>query len=323
MASSASICLRNQIDRFVLPGFPKIEFGFAYGSGVFRQQDNEKKDSTMVDFIFSVKDSRQWHAENLILNPSHYALLPRICGPSLVKAIQDIGDAKIYFNPYARLPGMPQPLKYGVVEHSHLLDDLQHWKSLYFAGRLHKPVHFMVKNADAEQLIRKNRIAAIKVAAILAQSQIGRPASEISDLTLFQHIAAISYTGDIRMRVGAEHPNKASNIVLGHLEDWRELYGPLINELQPCGIHTSPDHRIISFESVSLSSIHDDLPGGLRHEIDKVTAHTKNDVEVLTTALTNIISRSTLVQTLKGVLTAGISPSIRYLLAKLSKRKSK
>ena len=60
---------------------------FAYGSGVFEQHDNSKKNN-MTDFIVAVKDSRTWHQENMKMNPSHYAGLARYLGYSRIADIQ-------------------------------------------------------------------------------------------------------------------------------------------------------------------------------------------------------------------------------------------
>ena len=60
---------------------------FAYGSGVFEQHDNSKKNN-MTDFIVAVKDSRTWHQDNMKMNPSHYAGLARHLGYSRIADIQ-------------------------------------------------------------------------------------------------------------------------------------------------------------------------------------------------------------------------------------------
>lgn len=41
-------------------------------------------------------------------------------------------------------PSSLQIIKYGVISTEALIDDLMHWKTLYVAGRLHKPVSITI-----------------------------------------------------------------------------------------------------------------------------------------------------------------------------------
>lgn len=52
----------------------------------------------MVDFIFAVKDSEQWHKENLKLNSNHYSSFAKILGNKKVSEIQRNYGAQIYYN---------------------------------------------------------------------------------------------------------------------------------------------------------------------------------------------------------------------------------
>ena len=85
--------------RSIVGHFPPMEFAMAYGSGVFSQKgysatqvripppdmhsthcgatyaDEHIAQRPMIDFIFGVRDPKEWHAENLKINREHYALL--------------------------------------------------------------------------------------------------------------------------------------------------------------------------------------------------------------------------------------------------------
>ena len=58
------------------------DFAVAYGSGVFRQEGYSEDETPMIDFIFAVDSSREWHKKNLKRNSSDYCPASRIFGVS-------------------------------------------------------------------------------------------------------------------------------------------------------------------------------------------------------------------------------------------------
>lgn len=60
-----------------------------------------------------------------------------------------------------------QAIKYGVVSTSTLLRDLWKWDSFYVAGRLHKPVLFLTRDADIDRAAAANIAAALAAALLL------------------------------------------------------------------------------------------------------------------------------------------------------------
>ena len=60
-----------------------------------------------------------------------------------------------------------QAIKYGVVSTSALLRDLWNWDSFYVAGRLHKPVLFLVRDAAVDRAVAANIDAALAAALLL------------------------------------------------------------------------------------------------------------------------------------------------------------
>jgi translocator assembly and maintenance protein 41 len=207
----------------ILQHFPPVELAFAYGSGVFAQEGydyssltgsssaaekNKKKsmsDLPMVDFIFVVEDSQSWHAENLIRNSSHYSSMLCLSSKNTA-AFQDRFPAHFWFNAYVPLPvkgGGGRLMKYGIINKSYALKDLHTWSNLYLAGRLHKPVHLLTSSISSvlEEAILANHHHAVNTSLLMLPEQF-------TDLELFLTIASLSYTGDIRMIVGAENPKK-------------------------------------------------------------------------------------------------------------------
>ena len=79
----------------VLSQFPAVEFAVAYGSGAIAQggydystQSSSSSSSSsdslpMIDFIFAVRDSEEFHLQNLARNAEHYSPLIPFTGAPL------------------------------------------------------------------------------------------------------------------------------------------------------------------------------------------------------------------------------------------------
>ena len=177
---------------------------FAYGSGVFQQDNHRDLSQNMTDFIIGVEDSQSWHRENLRLHPGHYSGLARLGGPGRVAACQDQYGARLYFNTLVPWADKGK-IKYGVIQRQHLEDDLLTWRTLYVAGRLHKPVKVLESDPSLQAALNANLCAAVTASLLLLPQRF-------TEEELFLNLAAISYTGDFRMVVG-EDKNKVANIV--------------------------------------------------------------------------------------------------------------
>ena len=63
--------------------YPHFCFGFGYGSGVVPQAGyNYESELPLVDVIFVVENTTEWHSKNMEMNPNHYRgkfSLKRIC----------------------------------------------------------------------------------------------------------------------------------------------------------------------------------------------------------------------------------------------------
>jgi mitochondrial translocator assembly and maintenance protein 41 len=119
----------------VVEQFPEIEFGFAYGSGVVKQDGYKyngepqaggiaspeesvaSAELPMVDMIFAVEDPETWHAKNMTLNPAHYSPLFEV-SPQTLTHIQNSYGAGMWYNAMIsmNLKRFPNRLmKYGVI----------------------------------------------------------------------------------------------------------------------------------------------------------------------------------------------------------------
>jgi translocator assembly and maintenance protein 41 len=292
----------------ILSHFPQVSFAFAYGSGVFEQRDQQQT-PPLIDLIFAVDDADTWHRENVLNNANHYAWWLR--ATPLALGVSQLQQNAVFFNPFVSL-GNSVVVKYGVVQRDELLRDLRDWSALYVAGRLHKPVRIIRAAAPDDSLLR----AALQsnLAAALRVALHGAPAGRLADVDLFQRIAALSYTGDVRMRL-AENPNKVRNIVLGpgNAERFRRLYEPHIARYvaeQRYGTMRRLDAT--SFELVR--PIADAQRAAYVHDLPRELARVGDD------QLARIVARSSREQTIRNAMASGLFRSVRYLAAKMLKR---
>ena len=80
---------------------------------------------------------KDFHSENLLLNPSDYSYYMRSRG--VENLVKWNGKATgLYFNPFVKTD--IGELKYGLISTENAQLDLERWEHLYLAGRLHKPV---------------------------------------------------------------------------------------------------------------------------------------------------------------------------------------
>mmetsp|Transcript_45393 Transcript_45393/g.117526 ORF Transcript_45393/g.117526 Transcript_45393/m.117526 type:complete len:324 (-) Transcript_45393:146-1117(-) len=305
--------------------FPPISLAIAYGSGVFKQKHEVKPGAPppLLDYIFVVDDALEWHKQNLTENGDHYAPIFRQIAKTNtsaaargVKRVQDI-SAKAYFN--TLVPWQDKQIKYGVVSKEAFIDDLTQWQSLYFAGRLQKPV-LLHANTGVQQAgeggdskmwwsepIQSNRRMALALAALWHDTTP-------SLREVFYRISSISYLGDFRMQLG-ENPKKAMNIVDGQYEHFLPIYSQLVDELGiKEGKQVGKDDRVelLSLLPTSLSS----QLGSRAWELSEEKRR-----EALNQAIRNMTFWVHLGQSAKGLVTAGWKKSFVYVRQKLSRAK--
>ena len=217
----------------VLKSFPQpLRFAFAYGSGVFPQNEAGPEHSSkpqsqsgkkMVDLVMAVTHPQHWHGLNMGINKRHYSFMARLLGGIGAGYIQRFG-AGLWYNPYVRIGD--EIVKYGVMDINTLCQDLLDWDTLYVSGRMHKPVALLETDARVRLAQQVNLTSALRTALLLLPERF-------SEVELYTRIASISYTGDFRMSVpGGENADKVRNIVLGQRDMFRRLYAGLIRSLQ-------------------------------------------------------------------------------------------
>ena len=118
-------------------------------------------------------------------------------------------------------------------------------KTLYLAGRMHKPIRIIKDDARVRLTQQVNLVSALRVALLTI------PESKFDESILFERMAGFSYGGDPRMLLPAENRGKVSNIVKAQGPQFRELYQRLANGLP--GVHWGTGSSIIEVRASPVS----------------------------------------------------------------------
>ncbi|KAM6979398.1 phosphatidate cytidylyltransferase, mitochondrial [Aplochiton taeniatus] len=315
--------------RRILSQFPQdISLAFAYGSGVFKQSGTAQSQmgNNMLDFVFAVDDPVTWHTMNLLQNRKHYSIL-KLLGPRKISTIQDQHGAAVYYNTLVPVDG--RVIKYGVISTDSLIDDLLHWKTLYIAGRLHKPVKMLVQGESGK--LRAALVGNLKSA--VTASFLMLPES-FTEEDLFLQIAGLSYAGDFRMVIG-EDKSKVRNIVKDNVQHFRILYN---NMLLDCPqvfykpqqgrleVDKSPEGQFIQLMALPrtlqqrITRLVD--PPGKNRDVEEILLQVAQDPDcgaVVQQGISSIVKTSSITQSVKGIATAGMLKTVSYSSKKLLK----
>jgi len=240
-------------------------------------------------------------------------------------------------------------IKYGVMSRRAFLADALDWRHLYVAGRLHKPVKLLEMDAQREweitMSLRLNLQSALHAALLLTPENF-------AEEELYRALAGLSYQGDFRMTVG-EDKNKVANIVRPNVLRFRALYSGRLRALSDL-VEMSHSGRGEQDSSSAARHFHlTQLPRELQwglalewnrdgryrdvEDVLRAAAYDRDSDEMIRRygalysgreppaniiflrALQRIVSRSSVNQAAKGVLTAGPAKTVRYSWAKLAK----
>lgn len=314
---------QHSIATSILSTLPPTTYAFAYGSGIIPQA-NVSASSRMLDIILVVDNPQQWHSLNLIHNPSHYSEPMRLLGASAIANLQQSTfGAQVYYNTILP-PTNTHAFKYGVITRADLVHDLTTWDSLYLSGRMHKPIHDLTPPPhQISNAMASNRSAAAAAALLSLPSRF-------RELDLYMSIASLSYTGDIRMKVPVEVASKVADIVRANVDHFRTLYKPCLKELNVFdGRDGIWNRRMEVKEQLRLL---DRLPVSVVDKMKQRLGITSGGMEAVArcerakvgravvATVATIVSRSSLRQSVKGIATAGLINSAKYLASKMTKR---
>ncbi|GMM28396.1 putative phosphatidate cytidylyltransferase [Martiniozyma asiatica (nom. inval.)] len=299
----------------LLARYPNVDHAFGYGSKVFSQ--GVDVNGSQLDMIFTVSNSQQFHKANIETHSNDYSGL-KIFGSNVVSKVGDMG-AGVYFNPFVNhVVGdanngkeVEIELKYGVCSRETLIDDLINWRTLYLAGRLHKPVAVVKNDSQLDILQRYNLMSAVRVALIFLGKET------VTKGELYMVIAGLSYMGDPRMN-GGENPDKVRNIVDNQYELFGYLYKDIIEDMGDFVVNINDgDVLKVNMDEAKLLDVVESLPAVFKERVASINhASLKMRLEA---AIVQTVSGAALLQSIKGILTAGVVRGYRYALAKRSK----
>ncbi|XP_027743235.1 phosphatidate cytidylyltransferase, mitochondrial isoform X3 [Empidonax traillii] len=220
-------------------------------------------------------------------------------------------------------------IKYGVISTDTLIDDLFHWKTLYVAGRLQKPVKILTQNENSKlQAALVSNLKSAVTAAFLMLPE------SFSEEDLYMQIAGLSYSGDFRMIIG-EDRSKVQNIVKPNIPHFQKLYS---NILQDCPqvvykhhlgrleIDKSPEGQFTQLMALpktlqqKITSLVN--PPGKNRDVEEILLQVAHDPDcgfVVHQGISGIVRSSSIVQSAKTILTAGAKKSVTYSMKKLYK----
>ncbi|PFH54071.1 hypothetical protein AMATHDRAFT_136079 [Amanita thiersii Skay4041] len=333
VSNSTWALLESIVSQFNAP----IRYAFAYGSGVFEQDgyDLKKTGTTeaapMLDFMFAVTHADHFHSINMHQHPSHYPLHARILGSSYVSRVEAL-EPGVWFNAYVPMNGVM--IKYGVTTVDNLCSDLLNWRTLYLAGRMHKPLKIIKDDARVRLTQQVNLTSAVRAALLTLPG-------EFPETQLFERIAGISYMGDPRMVLPVENRGKVTNIVRKQGPQFKELYHRLVVGLP--GVHWPAHSTMIQQDTAAQArAAHlKKLPSNLLTRVRESCAREAEGTEpvfdadesaywvqlagnerlpeILTREMSEIVRYPATMQTLKGIVSVGIGKSLRYSTAKIQK----
>ncbi|KIL63212.1 hypothetical protein M378DRAFT_164716 [Amanita muscaria Koide BX008] len=328
VSNATRTLLESIVAKFDAP----VRYAFAYGSGVFEQDGYDSgAERPMLDFIFAVTHASHFHSINMHQHPSHYPLHARTFGSSYVTRMEEIGPG-VWFNAYVPMNGVM--IKYGVTTVDNLCSDLLNWRTLYLAGRMHKPLRIIKDDARVRLTQQVNLTSAVRAALLTLPD-------EFTETQLFERIAGISYSGDPRMWLPAENRSKVSNMVRKQGPQFKELYYRLVVGLPgvqwPSHSATIQQDTTPHARAAHLKKLPSNLLGRTKDNFGRSDPEIQTLFEadesaywsrlagdeklrpILEQEMSGIVRYPATVQTLKGVVTAGIGKSVRYSAAKMQK----
>lgn len=131
-----------------------------------------------------------------------------------------------------------------------LTSDLLTWRTIFLAGRMHKPIRIIKDDPRIRLTQQVNLASALRTALLMLPA-------EFSETQLFEAITSLSYLGDPRMvrSLPLEDGNKVQNIVEKQGPLFRELYWKLASGIQ--GVHWEKGATVIRVRAVTSSSRHE------------------------------------------------------------------
>ena len=283
----------------IVDKYEEVIAAYGYGSAFFNQSGYTKNTKKIIDLIFVVNDIKKWHENNFKINKNDYTKYTKAIYKYTPKKVLEFGTDIIY---NVVKNDKDFAYKYGLVEEQKLLEDLNTWKHFFLCGRMQKPIYTIKDNTIINDAIKENRAYALLVSLLIINKDV------ITLKELFEQVCRLSYDGDVRT-LGAENPNKISNIVNGNYQNFKEIY---------CN---SPYLDIKGeYAFVDLDLVYNDiefLPSGI---LNKLSEEQYYSVQKLSNTIKNKNRRESIIHPLKQLYVCGVGISIEYMKEKHKKK---
>ena len=297
--------LEKEIKKFIEKR-PKVKGAYGYGSGVFKQSGYTSKDKPQIDMIFVVENLKEWHLENIKLNPNDYSFSSKLYFKKASNSKLKGNTGIVYLSNIVENNSV---YKYGTIEEKDLEKYLDTWESFYLPGRFQKTILPIIESKNIEKMNKKNR------ESVLFTALLTLPEGKNKLIDVYTQICGLSYLGDTRMKF-AENPRKVLNIVEGSFNIFKDIYG------------TSNDYfktnkkEEITIDYKKLMKDINKLPKCLLEYLKEDIK--KQDINIIRekilTYFTELNKNESSKQTIKGLYSNGIIRSIKYASQKVLKK---
>lgn len=334
----------------ILSKFPQsMTFCFGYGSGVKKQLESTSQN--MIDLIFCVNNPASWHESNLAANDSHYSGL-KYFGHNFISHYQEHYGAKVYFNTLVPIDGMY--IKYGVISTKDLITDLLEWSDLYLAGRLHKPVEIIETPhcSELDTALQLNLQSAVHAALLILPEYF-------TEYEFYHAISNLSYCGDFRMTFGENKNKvqnivkpqilnfrKLYQPLINTLQDFVDIPAPKITKEPKQSVPKEKKLVSIHKYDIVIQCRQDYSPTARLHHLNQLPrwpqkaltrfwnqgnfqqdtedvlraiAYDPDCGQLVQKCIADIVWKSSITQSVKGIFTAGILKSVKYSSRKIKK----
>lgn len=276
----------------------------------------------------------------------------------VIAAIQNWGAAGFWYNAIVpcnikRYPG--RQMKYGVISRRRLIEDLTQWTSLYAAGRLHKPVRVLRNHPEVASAMNENWEYAVRASLLLlpktfteldlfnwivSLSYMGDPRMLLGEnpnkinnlvkpvLPLYRQLYTNVLTSMVENRIlTMSKPDlKLSNLFKSDATELVE-FTQNIDETSQWNLYnqlpiTIKDMLYISTTSPAPPKTTYTVPQtrNVAVPLRQLPSRLPPKATSLRSVLGGIVFSSASTQSIKGLITSGISKSGSYIWAKISKR---
>ncbi len=240
MEDYTNVLTEKELVDFFENEMPAVDAVVNYGSAWYQQggvnQQIEKgfgkkmKKRTHDSIVLTRTPLKQWHAESYTMNPIRFgkkhrytvigklALVDDVLPPKIMKA--ERSEFKRNFGCMYFKLGKKREIKLLVVNTDYAIKSMTTWEHISIAARFQKEVGVEINNIPDElaEAMYKNNVAATVAALFLHEE-------DFIPLNVFNETRCnLSYIGDVRMKTGAEDPDKAKNISEGSAKFFNRLY---------------------------------------------------------------------------------------------------